>query len=135
TIKKTQPNVVILELCSNRLSILYLNEKTILEEAKKPSIANMVVQGIMHMSLLSLSAHLTKELGIAPGGEFRKGFQQAKRVPGCVVHLCDRLLNITLMRAISALSAWQKIKLGFGILFNKETVTKKECKQRDLLEE
>ncbi|RWS19160.1 traB domain-containing protein-like protein, partial [Leptotrombidium deliense] len=77
-------------------------------------------------------------LGMAPGGEFRKGFQQAKRVPGCVVHLGDRPVNITLRRAISALSAWQKIKLGFGILFNKETITKEEvekCKQRDLLEE
>ncbi|RWS20030.1 traB domain-containing protein-like protein, partial [Leptotrombidium deliense] len=77
TIKKTQPNVVVLELCSNRLSILSLNEKTILEEAKNPSIAKLrsqikehgVVQGIMYMLLLSLSAHLTRELGMAPGGE------------------------------------------------------------------
>ena len=35
-----------------------------------------VIQGIMYMLLLSLSAHLTKELGMAPGGEFRRAFQE-----------------------------------------------------------
>ena len=39
------------------------------------------------MLLLSLSAHLTRELGMAPGGEFRKAFTEARKVPGCVVHL------------------------------------------------
>jgi hypothetical protein len=30
------------------------------------------VQGVMYLLLLSMSAHLTKELGMAPGGEFRR---------------------------------------------------------------
>ena len=44
----------------------------------------------MYLLLLSMSAHLTKELGMAPGGEFRRAFVEAKAVPGCLVHLGDR---------------------------------------------
>jgi hypothetical protein len=31
-----------------------------------------MVKGVMYLLLLSMSAHLTKELGMAPGGEFRR---------------------------------------------------------------
>ena len=58
-------------------------------------------------------------------------------MPGCVVHLGDRPVHITLRRAISSLSVWQKIRLAFGIIFNNESISKEEvekCKQRDLLE-
>ena len=34
------------------------------------------IGGVMQLLLLNLSAHLTKELGMAPGGEFRKAFQE-----------------------------------------------------------
>ena len=33
---------------------------------------NKKIQGVMYLLLLSMSAHLTKELGMAPGGEFRR---------------------------------------------------------------
>jgi pheromone shutdown protein TraB len=146
TIRKTQPNVVVLELCESRLSILSLDEKTIMEESKTLGVAKMrrnikefgVVQGVMYMLLLSLSAHLTKELGMAPGGEFRRAFKEAKKVGGCVIHLGDRPVHVTLRRAISSLTMWQKLKLGFGILFSNESISREEvekCKQRDLLEE
>lgn len=35
-----------------------------------------LVQGVMYILLLSLSAHITKELGMAPGGEFRRAFKE-----------------------------------------------------------
>ncbi len=35
-----------------------------------------LVQGIMHVLLLSMSAHLTEQLGMAPGGEFRRAFRE-----------------------------------------------------------
>jgi len=92
----------------------------------------------MYALLLSLSAHLTKQLGMAPGGEFRRAFNEANKVPGCVVHLGDRPVHITLRRAISSLSVWQKLKLAFGIIFTNESISKEEvekCKQKDLLEE
>jgi hypothetical protein len=34
------------------------------------------VSGIMQVLLLSVSAHITKELGMAPGGEFRAAYQE-----------------------------------------------------------
>lgn len=46
-------------------------------------------------------------------------------------------MHLTLRRAISSLSLWQKVKLGFSILCSSDTVTKEEvekCKQRDLLQ-
>ena len=91
----------------------------------------------MYLLLLSMSAHLTKELGMAPGGEFRQAFREARTVPGCLVHLGDRPINITLKRALGSLSLWQKLKLGFNILTSKDSITKEDvekCKQKDLLE-
>lgn len=35
------------------------------------SFQSGTVQGILHVLLLSMSAHMTKALGMAPGGEFR----------------------------------------------------------------
>ncbi len=35
-----------------------------------------LVQGIIHVLLLSMSAHLTEQLGMPPGGEFRRAFQE-----------------------------------------------------------
>ena len=108
----------------------------------EPNIINTIVtffllQGVMYLLLLSMSAHLTKELGMAPGGEFRRAFREAHSVPGCLVHLGDRPINITLKRALGSLSIWQKLKLGFNILTSKDSITKEDvekCKQKDLLE-
>ncbi len=35
--------------------------------------------GVMQLLLLSMSAHLTKQLGMAPGGEFRRAVQEVKQ--------------------------------------------------------
>ena len=37
-----------------------------------------LVGGVMQVLLLHMSAHLTKELGMAPGGEFRKAFKEVQ---------------------------------------------------------
>lgn len=34
------------------------------------------IQGMMHVFFLSMSAHLTEQLGMAPGGEFRRAFRE-----------------------------------------------------------
>lgn len=144
-IQATQPDIVMVELCKSRTNILHLDEQTILEEAQNLNMEKSLeiirsqgtVQGVMYLLLLSMSAHLTKELGMAPGGEFRRAFQEANTVPGCMVHLGDRPINITLKRALSALSLWQRLRLTWNILTSKETITKEEvekCKNRDLLE-
>lgn len=95
TIRKTRPHVVVLELCDSRLAILALDEETILEDSKNLSLEQVrsniqkqgVVQGLMYTLLLSLSAQLTRELGMAPGGEFRRAFAEAKQIPGCVTQV------------------------------------------------
>jgi len=144
-IQGVQPDIVMVELCKQRQNILQLDEETILEEAKNLDFDKSLeiirsqgtVQGVMYLLLLSMSAHLTKELGMAPGGEFRRAWTEAKKVPGCMVHLGDRPINITLKRALGALSAWQKLRLGWNILTSKDSITKEEvekCKDRDLLE-
>ena len=63
-----------------RTNILHLDEETILQEAQNLSLERSLVimkqqgalQGVMYLLLLSMSAHITKELGMAPGGEFRR---------------------------------------------------------------
>jgi pheromone shutdown protein TraB len=75
---------VVLELCSSRTNILSLDEKTILEEAKNIDLQKIITNikssglynGIMYILLLNMSAHITKELGMAPGGEFRAAYRE-----------------------------------------------------------
>jgi len=144
-IQAVQPDVVMVELCKSRTNILHLDEATILEEAKNLDMEKSLeilkshgtVQGVMYLLLLSMSAHLTKELGMAPGGEFRRAFVEAMKVPGCKVHLGDRPINITLKRALAALGPLQKLRLVWNILTSKDSITREEvekCKDRDLLE-
>lgn len=37
---------------------------------------NGFIQGMMNILFLSVSAQLTRDLGMAPGGEFRRAFQE-----------------------------------------------------------
>ncbi|KAF4517517.1 hypothetical protein B566_EDAN006519 [Ephemera danica] len=145
-IQLVQPHIVTVELCKSRISLLQLDEETILREAKSINFAkihmtvqqNGVLNGLMYILLLSLSANLTKQLGMAPGGEFRRAMVEAGNVPKCCVHLGDRPINITLHRALSSLSWWQTLKLAWHMIFSDDTISKEEverCKQRDLLEE
>lgn len=122
------------------------DEKTLLEEAKDINMqkirnvikANGFFNGMFYILLLNMSAKLTKELGMAPGGEFRVAMKEATKIPNCLVHLGDRPINITLQRAIKGLSLWQTLKLVWKLMSFDEEITKEEveqCKQKDLLEE
>nr|CAG4638636.1 EOG090X0AQH [Cyclestheria hislopi] len=105
TILMTRPRVVMVELCFGRRNILHLDEQTILEEAQNLSLAKVqstlkqygTVQGALYLLFLSTSAHLTRQLGMAPGGEFRRAFNEARNVPGCRVHLGDRPIHKDLL--------------------------------------
>lgn len=135
-----------MELCESRVHILKHDEKTLLEEAKDINIqkirnvikTNGFFNGMFYILLLNMSAKLTKELGMAPGGEFRVAMKEATKIPNCLVHLGDRPINITLQRAIKGLSLWQTLKLVYKLMSFDEEITKEEveqCKQKDLLEE
>uniref|UniRef100_K9IZ70 TraB domain-containing protein n=1 Tax=Desmodus rotundus TaxID=9430 RepID=K9IZ70_DESRO len=125
TIRAVQPDVVVVELCQYRVSMLKMDERTLLREAKEISLEklqqavrqNGLMSGLMQMLLLKVSAHITEQLGMAPGGEFREAFREASKVPFCKFHLGDRPIPVTFKRAIAALSFWQKVKLAWGLCF------------------
>ncbi|GJQ70444.1 hypothetical protein Trydic_g22863 [Trypoxylus dichotomus] len=140
-----QPHIVVLELCDARISILQLDEAAVLEEARNINMENImstirrngVYYGITYLLLLNLNAHLTKQFGMAPGGEFRVAFQEAQKL-GCAVKLGDRPIRITLLRALAKLSWFQTLKLGWHLLFTRDPISKEEvekCKKRDMLEQ
>ncbi|KAK8724567.1 hypothetical protein OTU49_011138, partial [Cherax quadricarinatus] len=147
TIRLVKPDIVVVELCKARTAILQLDEETILEESRSLDFKKMQmilrqhgkIQGILYLLLLSVSAHITKQLGMAPGGEFRTAFAEARKsAPGCLIQLGDRPIQITLSRALASLSLWHKVKLTWHILTSKEPISKEEvekCKQRDFIEE
>ncbi|XP_061387883.1 traB domain-containing protein [Musca vetustissima] len=143
-IRNIRPDVVMVELCPSRIPILKLDEKTLLEEAKSFNLAKIrsiihshgYINGIFFILLLQMSAQIAKDLGMAPGGEFRRAFEEIHKLPGCMLHLGDRPIRITLHRALRALSLWQTVKLVWR-LTSSDTISieeVEECKQRDLLE-
>lgn len=145
-IRAVQPDIVILELCQARTGLLEMDEHTVMEEAKKISMEvimdkikrNGVYYGVTYLMLLNLSARITNEIGMAPGGEFRVAFKEAQQIPNCAVLLGDRPIKITILRALSKLSWYQILKLGCHMIFSKEAISKEQvekCKQKDLLEE
>ncbi|XP_068022037.1 traB domain-containing protein isoform X3 [Melanerpes formicivorus] len=108
------------------------------DSSKKDVVKNGVMSGLMQMLLLKVSAHITEQLGMAPGGEFREAFKEASKVPFCKFHLGDRPIPVTFKRAIAALSFWQKVKLAWGLCFLSDPISKddvEKCKQKDLLEQ
>ncbi|XP_054997826.1 traB domain-containing protein isoform X2 [Sorex araneus] len=138
TIRAVQPDVVVVELCQYRVSMLKMDERTLLREAKEINLEklqqavkqNGVMSGLMQMLLLKVSAHITEQLGMAPGGEFREAFKE--------FHLGDRPIPVTFKRAIASLSFWQKVKLVWGLCFMSDPISKDDverCKQKDLLEQ
>ncbi|TRY85230.1 hypothetical protein DNTS_009268, partial [Danionella cerebrum] len=146
TIQAVQPDVVVVELCQYRVSMLKMDEKTLLKEAKDINLEkvqqaikqNGMMSGLMQILLLKVSAHITEQLGMAPGGEFREAFKEAGKVPFCKFHLGDRPIPVTFKRAIAALSLWQKARLAWGLCFLSDPISKEDvekCKQKDLLEQ
>jgi len=145
-IRNVRPHIVMVELCRNRASILQMDEETIEREAKNITLEkvmatikeNGVFHGLMYTLFLNLSAQLTKELGMAPGGEFRRALAEVNKLQNCVIHFGDRPIQITLKRALSVLSWWNSLQLVWRLAFNKNITTKEDvekCKQKDLLEQ
>ncbi|CAB3409076.1 unnamed protein product [Caenorhabditis bovis] len=147
TVKHVQPDYVMIELCPARISIISMDENTLLNESRNLNSQkimqtikqNGAIQGILHVLLLSMSAHVTRELSMAPGGEFRAAHRSAAQTQLCRVVLGDRPIQITLQRALASLSMWQKLKFFIHVAFShRQTITKDEverCKQKDLLEQ
>ncbi|CAH0407828.1 unnamed protein product [Chilo suppressalis] len=145
-IQEVNPHIVVVELCEQRTNILLLDEEIILREAKNINIKmirstmaqNGVFNGLMYILLLNMSAHITRELGMAPGGEFRRAMAEAKKIPNCIIQLGDRAIDVTLHRAIASLSWGQTIRFIWHLLTSNQTISVEEvekCKQKKMLED
>ncbi|EPB76370.1 hypothetical protein ANCCEY_04531 [Ancylostoma ceylanicum] len=128
TIAATQPDLVMVELCPSRISILSMDEQTLLKEASDLNTQKIlttikqsgVVQGILHVLLLSMSAHITRELSMAPGGEFRaahkavmqtqRNLSRRSRIGICYERNQSRIKDFHIERGSMPLH------LGFGVL-------------------
>ncbi|KAL7305342.1 hypothetical protein TKK_0002470 [Trichogramma kaykai] len=144
-IQAVRPHVVMVELCLDRIHVLQLDEETILEEAKNLDYSkamdvikkNGVHKGLFYILLLNMSANITKVLGLAPGGEFRRALKEAKKIYNCVIHMGDRPIKITFARALAALTWWQTLKLTWNLLTETGPITQSEVekyKAKDALE-
>lgn len=146
-IRILQPDIVMVELCASRVGVLKYDEESLMKAAKEINLEKLrysiketgsVVSGMMQMLLLSMSAHITKELGMAPGGEFRVAYKEAHQIQGCKLVLGDRPIQSTIGRAMGALSVYQKLKLALNLIFTKESITKEDVeryKQKDMIAE
>lgn len=143
--KAVKPHCLVVELCSARTDILFYDEETILAAAKDINFQKIVrvmrkdgaVQGLLYVTLLTMSAYATRQLGMAPGGEFRRAYREATEIQGCHLLLGDRAISVTVARALAALSWWQFIKLAWNLILKKEPIKKEDverCKQKDFLE-
>ncbi|KAG1702086.1 TraB domain-containing protein [Nymphon striatum] len=145
TIRQVLPDVIVLELCKSRMSILDFDEETMMKEAAninfdklRESIRqNGLFQGLMYILLLSLSAKVTKSLGMAPGGEFRRAVAEARKNCGCIIQLGDRPIHITIKRALATISWSKSFSLAWRLLFTDDNITPEDvekCKESDLME-
>ncbi|XP_020367740.2 traB domain-containing protein-like isoform X1 [Rhincodon typus] len=148
-IQEVQPDAVVLEVCQYREQLLTLDEQSLLNGSKTFDTRTMLHSikqfGLIHtlwsMLFLRISAYLIDELGMAPGGEFRKAFREAQKIPFCNVYLGDRSIFITFQRVAAALSFWDLVKAFVGFIYVKSStvsvgkVIMKELKQKDRLEE
>eukprot|EP00009_Paramoeba_aestuarina_P006661 CAMPEP_0201514738 /NCGR_PEP_ID=MMETSP0161_2-20130828/6493_1 /ASSEMBLY_ACC=CAM_ASM_000251 /TAXON_ID=180227 /ORGANISM="Neoparamoeba aestuarina, Strain SoJaBio B1-5/56/2" /LENGTH=391 /DNA_ID=CAMNT_0047911371 /DNA_START=212 /DNA_END=1384 /DNA_ORIENTATION=+ len=112
-IRVSRPDVVMLELCPRRASILNqqpgqlqnLTYGEILESFRKDKSG-----GLLHLGILMIYKSLIPQLQLEPGSEFRSAVKAANEVDARVV-LGDRDQRVTLQRAWESLEWQERIKL------------------------
>lgn len=143
-IQAVQPHIVVVELCNSRVGILHLNEELLQRYTTKLNYQYIMTtlkqlgtyNGLLYILLLRMAAHVAKQLGMAPGGEFRTAFEEAQKIPNCIFDLADRPINITIQRAVRSLSWWETLKFGWYLFNVKGDITKEDvelCKNRTYL--
>nr|CDS33368.1 traB domain containing protein [Hymenolepis microstoma] len=140
---KTLPDVLVVELCDARRSAAFMTEEQIERSVKENTLVTMIksmgiTNGIAEYLLLRASCYIMKQVGMAPGGEFRAAVQCIFRQPHFHLLLGDRPIHITLQRALDSLSVWMKVKFFFSLLFGFSEITPEDIeamKKEDLLEQ
>lgn len=144
-IRRVQPNVVVLEICSERINTLALDEKMLMERIMNFTLKDArqivkeygLIQGFIQILFLYVSKEITKQTGMLPGSEIRRAVTEYRKIPHCICHLGDRPFQITFKRAIGSLTLYQKLKLTLSILFSNPKMSREEVekyKQADILE-
>ena len=113
-----KPKVVVLELCPERQHVLVLDQEALKKEMENLSFTHFrdmvrkqgLLSTLLRILMVNISANITRQLGQAPGGEFREAYKAAKDV-GSKVILGDRRISITFGRLMASLSMWQKLTL------------------------
>ncbi|KAJ0240216.1 TraB family protein [Hirschfeldia incana] len=110
-----KPEVVFVELCASRLSILTP------QAVKVPTVWEMIDLwkkkhnpfGIAYGWFL---AKIASKLDVLPGAEFRVAYEEAVKYGGQVI-LGDRPVQITLKRTWAKMPIWHKVKFLYGLVF------------------
>ncbi|KAG5404143.1 hypothetical protein IGI04_010262 [Brassica rapa subsp. trilocularis] len=102
-----KPEVVFLELCFSRLSILTP------QALKIPTVSEMIEMWKKNHNAFGIAYGC--KLDVLPGAEFRVAYEEAHKYGGMVI-LGDRLVQITLKRTWAKMSLWHKVKF-FGLVF------------------
>ena len=113
-----KPKIVVLELCPERQHVLVLDQETLKKEMENISFTHFrdmvrkqgLLSTLLRILMVHISANITRQLGQAPGGEFREAYRAANDV-GSKVILGDRRISISFGRLMASLSMWQKFTL------------------------
>lgn len=143
TLELVKPHIVCLELCRSRVHVIKCSEEEIMDEVATIGFSKIkellarsgLFYGLFQLSLLNMSAGLTRQLKLAPGGEFRAAYNKGKEL-GCNFKLVDRSIQTTLRRAINSLTIVKQLCLAVKLLSNNEKVTKADVEsfKGDILE-
>ncbi|GAB6055233.1 hypothetical protein JCM15415_05490 [Methanobacterium movens] len=120
-ILEEKPDVVAVELCANRYHRL-MQEKMGIEEKNNISISDVIKENKVGLFLVSgfltyMQKKIGDDLGVKPGAEMLAAIDASEEV-GARVALIDRDISLTLKRALNAMSAWEKIKFTYGIIYS-----------------
>lgn len=139
-IEDEHPDVVCVELDEKRFKSL--SEKKKWEELDLKSVIKekQLSTLLINILLASYQKKLGEKLGVNPGVELLEATNTANEnnIP---VELCDRDVRVTLRRAWSSMSLWQKLKFltaGLAGVLDKEEINEeklKELRQKDMLNE
>lgn len=120
-IKEEAPDAVFVELCEERRQLLFLDSSELLrpptlgESLESLRTGRETLFSVLYSWVLSSAA---EGLDVFPGGEFRAAFQAASRLsPPAQLLLGDRPVSVTVSRVWACMTAWEKCRMVFHLLF------------------
>ncbi|MDO9046050.1 MAG: TraB/GumN family protein [Methanobacteriaceae archaeon] len=118
-ILEDKPQVVAIELDAGRYQRL-MREKSGIEEKTEISVSDIIKGDNIGLFLISglltyMQKKIGSDLGVKPGAEMLAAIEAAEEVEAKIA-LIDRDINLTLKRAMSAMSFIEKAKFVFGLL-------------------